>query len=516
MSISIQQQIKNNSTDIKSYIDDLYKWEDTVKQNPQKPLKKPINPDLPPIRGKVQSESLEKDHFLSNSDPKNPNIKLKRDGNTVSDYYKAWDKFDPDEELKKLDEDKGNNDSKPPISSKPINLNNNKEVLAPAYSKITVKGGRNPNSEYEALKDKANLYYRNYEYQKALEIYNEIIEKIQKGSGNPSMFLSLLLSNRAMTFIKLQDYVKAEIDCKIAIENTPDFYKPYARRGLCRKKMGKIKLAIKDFQKSLDLEGNYNNDNKEVIAEIKALEEILRKRRIKAAKSLILPGKNQGKWMKIEVEDIGVHEKIVEEINEEENEKKDLLKNMSFTVEGKKEEINKKEEIKKKNPDFLNNNKENQQIPEENIEKKPGNPLKAELSYDYAKLKEIDRVSKGKTAKIEGDFEEIERKKVSFGGESDIMITNLKKNVFSAKNMPKVSILKLKNTVLAKIPENQEKIGLENVILKGKIEIIEKILKETKEIVEKTEVISSARFFSNWKNVNKDQKAAFSFLKVFF
>jgi len=76
--------------------------------------------------------------------------------------------------------------------------------------------------------------------------------------------------------------------------------------------------------------------------------------------------------------------------------------------------------------------------------------------------------------------------------------------------------LKLKNTVLAKIPENQEKIGLENVILKGKIEIIEKILKETKEIVEKTEVISSARFFSNWKNVNKDQKAAFSFLKVFF
>ena len=79
-----------------------------------------------------------------------------------------------------------------------------------------------------------------------------------------------------------------------------------------------------------------------------------------------------------------------------------------------------------------------------------------------------------------------------------------------------MSILKLKNTVLAKIPENQEKIGLENVILKGKIEIIEKILKETKEIVEKTEVISSARFFSNWKNVNKDQKAAFSFLKVFF
>ena len=28
---------------------------------------------------------------------------MKRDGNTVSDYYKAWDKFDVDKELEKVD-----------------------------------------------------------------------------------------------------------------------------------------------------------------------------------------------------------------------------------------------------------------------------------------------------------------------------------------------------------------------------------------------------------------------------
>ena len=32
MSLSLQQQIKNNSTDIRSYIEDLYKWEDKKKE----------------------------------------------------------------------------------------------------------------------------------------------------------------------------------------------------------------------------------------------------------------------------------------------------------------------------------------------------------------------------------------------------------------------------------------------------------------------------------------------------
>lgn len=35
MSLSLQHQIKNNSTDIRSYIEDLYKWEDQKKEKPK-------------------------------------------------------------------------------------------------------------------------------------------------------------------------------------------------------------------------------------------------------------------------------------------------------------------------------------------------------------------------------------------------------------------------------------------------------------------------------------------------
>ena len=524
MSFVIQNQIKNNSTDIKNYIDDLYKWEDDV--STQKPKKRP-NPkndeDLPPIRGKVQQDLKDlppvrgKDQKQNqNESEASKNSRLKRDGNTVSDYYKAWDKFNPDEELKKLDSNE-NEEYRPPTISKPVELDPRKQPpLAPANTKIVVKGGRNPNSEYDALKDKANLLFRTHEYAKALEIYSEIIEKL-KIAGSQGVFFSTLLSNRAMTYIKLQDFVRAEADCELAISKTPDFGKAFIRRGICRKKMGKIKAALIDFRKGLELEG----ENIEVAGEIKALEEVLKTRRAKAAKSLVMPFQSEGRKMKrIEVMDVG--------IVTVENEKKeqDVLGTLSFTVE--------REEGKKKNKSEVDDdNKENEKRrneKEENVEKTESKEPKIEessdigkserkddkeLSFEYVKLKEIDRMTKGKSNKASGDFEEVQRKKVSFGGEIDILIGQLKKLIFPQKSQPKKSIFKQKQKKTLENPEAQKKIGLENVISQGKTQIIEEILKEAKTQAEKNSmVLNSAQFFAKWKNLHQDKKSAFCFLQV--
>ena len=271
--------------------------------------------DLPAVRGGKDQKQ--------NESEASKNSRLKRDGNTVSDYYKAWDKFNPDEELKKLDSNE-NEEYRPPTISKPVDPDPRKQPpLAPANTKIVVKGGRNPNSEYDALKDKANLLFRTHEYAKALEIYSEIIEKLNT-AGSEGLFFSTLLSNRAMTYIKLQDFVRAEADCELAISNTPDFGKAFIRRGICRKKMGKIKAALGDFKKGLELEG----ENIEVAGEIKVLEEVLKTRRAKAAKSLVMPFQSEGRKMKrIEVMDVGIV------IVENEKKEQDVLGNLSFTVE---------------------------------------------------------------------------------------------------------------------------------------------------------------------------------------
>lgn len=521
MSFAIQNQIKNNSTDIKNYIDDLYKWEDSLSTQKQKKRPNPKNEqDLPPIRGKVQQDPKETPpvrgkELKQNESEAVKNSKLKRDGNTVSDYYKAWDKFNPDEELKKLDSNE-NEEYRPPSISKPVELDPRKQPpLAPANTKIVVKGGRNPNSEYDALKDKANLLFRTHEYAKALEIYSEIIEKL-KIAGSQGVFFSTLLSNRAMTFIKLQDFVRAEADCELAISNTPDFGKAFIRRGICRKKMGKIKVALSDFRRGLELEG----ENIEVAGEIKALEEVLKSRRAKAAKSLIMPFQSEGRKMKrIDVVDVGIL------TVENQQKEQDVLGALSFTVE--------KEEGKNKSKTETDNeNKENEERRKENALKTEAKLPKIEessdfgknerkedreLSFEYVKLKEIDRVTKGKSNKVAGDFEEVQRKKVSFGGEIDIQFGQLKKLIFPQKSQPQKSIIKQKNKKPLENLETKKKIGIENIISQGKTQIIEEILKETKTQVEKNSmVLNSAQFFAKWKNLHQDKKSAFFFLQVYY
>ncbi len=44
MSLGLQQQIKNNSTDIRNYLEDLYKWEDQKSGKPK---------ELPQVKFKI-------------------------------------------------------------------------------------------------------------------------------------------------------------------------------------------------------------------------------------------------------------------------------------------------------------------------------------------------------------------------------------------------------------------------------------------------------------------------------
>jgi hypothetical protein len=93
MSFQVQNQIRQNASDIRTYIDDLYSWEEQVNtkdnsKSQQKPKKEYA------IRGNVVEDKQTTARQTQNTgDESQQNPALIRDKNTIPDYYKAWDQI---------------------------------------------------------------------------------------------------------------------------------------------------------------------------------------------------------------------------------------------------------------------------------------------------------------------------------------------------------------------------------------------------------------------------------------
>ncbi len=89
MSINVQAQIRNNATDIRSYLSDLYKWEDEV-NGTSAPKAQPKKKKEYEIRGDVRQSDPN-----PSSNTKATPKELQRDINSIPNYYKAWDAYNP-------------------------------------------------------------------------------------------------------------------------------------------------------------------------------------------------------------------------------------------------------------------------------------------------------------------------------------------------------------------------------------------------------------------------------------
>jgi peptidyl-prolyl isomerase D len=73
-----------------------------------------------------------------------------------------------------------------------------------------------------------------------------------------------------MSYIKTQEYSKAENDCNEVLKLNPKHSKALYRRGLARKKMKNYKNSLEDFKQAFALDP----ENKDIEAEVKFLEKI--------------------------------------------------------------------------------------------------------------------------------------------------------------------------------------------------------------------------------------------------
>nr|XP_042905050.1 RNA polymerase II-associated protein 3 isoform X2 [Parasteatoda tepidariorum] len=222
-SFKIQQQVRENSEELQNYLKDLESWEKAMRKKEEelKLLKITEEDNIPPVRNTL-ARSKRKSKHKKDKKKSDDSARIK------SFNYKAWEKFDVETELKKLDEDeKAESSSGDSDSEEILNLQRKKQQAI-------------------LKKDKGNEYFKNGSYDSAINCYTIGMELDPENA--------LLPANRAMAFLKKEQFASAEDDCTVCLSLDPTYIKAYLRRATARRALKKFLLAEEDYLKILELE----------------------------------------------------------------------------------------------------------------------------------------------------------------------------------------------------------------------------------------------------------------------
>ncbi|KAI5709637.1 hypothetical protein M8J75_001883 [Diaphorina citri] len=172
----------------------------------------------------------------------NTNTKLKSSSRIKSCDYEAWDKFDPEVEMKKMDvaieREKGR------IRRNELEkcLNGVDKEDEQQYYTTEEKV-----SYADAMRVKGNNSYKAGKHQEAIDFYTQSIQL------HPT---AISYSNRAQVYIKRSQYITALQDCDQALTLDPDFLKAIYRKALALYNLKRKEEAIVWFERFLEKEPN--------------------------------------------------------------------------------------------------------------------------------------------------------------------------------------------------------------------------------------------------------------------
>lgn len=242
----MQNNIKNNSEELKDFLNDLNNWEkdikivDTQLAGQAKEEKTDV---VPPVRckNKLQTSMSDAPRKTSGESKRKKKEEGDKEKERIKAYdYAAWDKFDVDKAMESSDEDE---------TTTPTTKTNNMKL--------------SKQERATALKEEGNKCYSSGQLDSAIAKYTQAMAL---DPSNP-----ILPANRAMAYIKIEKYAAAEADCNKCIKLDPKYIKAYLRRGTSRIKLAKPEAAREDFQKVLGLEPW----NKEAKKELEKLNKFL-------------------------------------------------------------------------------------------------------------------------------------------------------------------------------------------------------------------------------------------------
>jgi len=131
--------------------------------------------------------------------------------------------------------------------------------------------------QIQALKEKANKFYKNNNFIDAINVYNELLSL----DNNNKFFNALILSNRSLCYYKIKDMFNALHDINASIKLNNKYWKSYQRRANINIRLKYSEQAKDDLRKVLELDPN----NREARS---LLEDILKEERKKGAKDLYM------------------------------------------------------------------------------------------------------------------------------------------------------------------------------------------------------------------------------------
>ncbi|KZT00971.1 DnaJ-domain-containing protein [Laetiporus sulphureus 93-53] len=128
--------------------------------------------------------------------------------------------------------------------------------------------------DVERLKEEGNVAFKAGRLQEATERYSEALDRIgeEDKEGNGGQIRAILLSNRATTLVKLEQYEEALQDTEESLRLYPASFKALRTRARINLHLEKYDTAIADFKSAIEQAEFEGND-----ADVKALRSELKK-----------------------------------------------------------------------------------------------------------------------------------------------------------------------------------------------------------------------------------------------
>ncbi|KAK1941787.1 RNA polymerase II-associated protein 3 [Phytophthora citrophthora] len=119
-------------------------------------------------------------------------------------------------------------------------------------------------SREELEKEEGNAHYKRGDYVAAIKSYTRCLGYSPQNA--------VVLSNRAMAYLKNREFANAEDDCTLALKADPTHIKSYSRRGTARNSLGKHRLALLDFHRAATLDPK----SRQIQAQLQSTRELVR------------------------------------------------------------------------------------------------------------------------------------------------------------------------------------------------------------------------------------------------
>lgn len=273
--LRVQNQIRHNAEEVSSYLSNLVNWEKSIKKKDKNILYKRsslASNEETPVRKGVGTVPTATSVVLP---MESGNSRVGTAANHTYDIgYNKWENFDVDAAINENEDGQfespqcRQSQQKQQQHTAELNpttiipqsaLNGESQSrIIPAARGVFV----NPDAE-AAEREYGNKEFSNGNFTAAVKSYTKCLG--MKGKNY------IAFSNRAMAYLKLKEYHRAESDCNLALLLVPNHTKSLLRRATARNALGKHRAALADLMTALEEDPS----NKNIRGELQRTKEAL-------------------------------------------------------------------------------------------------------------------------------------------------------------------------------------------------------------------------------------------------